>query len=84
MITNAHACMMNIIMTVVFEINMIIVLKIELNIVIHNRYTPFTCFDLVVSFAVFFTANFYSFLQGHQVVMHSRDAIMPWIREVIF
>ena len=36
MITSAHACMMNIIMTVVFEINMIIVLKIELNIVIHN------------------------------------------------
>ena len=27
---------MNIIMTVVFEINMIIVLKMELNIVIHN------------------------------------------------
>ena len=36
MITSAHACMMNIIMTVVFEIKMIIVLKIELNIVIHN------------------------------------------------
>ena len=36
MITNAHACMMNIIMTVVFEINMIIVLKIELSIVIHS------------------------------------------------
>ena len=37
MITSAHACMMNIIMTVVFEINMIIVFKIELNIVIHNK-----------------------------------------------
>ena len=37
MITSAHACMMNIIMTVVFEINMNIVLKIELNIVIHNN-----------------------------------------------
>ena len=36
MITSAHACMMNIIVTVVFEINMIIVLTIELNIVIHN------------------------------------------------
>ena len=36
MIISAHACMMNITMTVVFEINMIIVLKIELNIVIHN------------------------------------------------
>ena len=36
MITSAHACMVNKIMTVVFEINIITVLKMELNIVIHN------------------------------------------------